>query len=103
MKQRKRIALSSRLLSGLANWKGTRTEFDPFQNSVVFLMTHKHIFRAHRGRSWRARMVKGSDSSFSRQAKKWSPEFPLGLMSAPSGHKHNLQGTEVLSYKCTLG
>lgn len=48
-------------------------------------------------------MVKGSDSSFSRQAKKWSPEFPLGLMSAPSGHKHNLQGTEVLSYKCTLG
>lgn len=48
-------------------------------------------------------MVKGSDSSFSRQAEKWSPEFPLGLMSAPSGHKHILQGTEVLSYKGTLG
>lgn len=37
-------------------------------------------------------MVKGSDSSFSRQAEKWSPEFPLGLMSAPSGAQTHPSG-----------
>lgn len=33
------------LFSGLTNQRVTRAKFDPFQNSVIFLMTHKPIFR----------------------------------------------------------
>lgn len=51
MKQRRRVALSCCLFSGLTNQRVTRTKFDPFQNSVIFLMTHKPIFRTQQGLS----------------------------------------------------
>jgi len=48
MEQRRRAALSSCLFSALSR-AVTRTNFDPFQNSIIFLMTHKPIFRTQQG------------------------------------------------------